>query len=258
MTDTNLPALSLIVPALNEEEVVKRVIDEIYAVASKNLSLFEIILIDDGSIDTTPDIFENIAKLNPQYTFIKNPRNLGLGESFKIGVNKAKYEYVMLLCGDGGMPAASLPAIFNLIGKEDLVIPYVTNLKKIKTQHRYALSKSYTFLLNTIFNLNIKYFNGLPVYPTEMLRKITITNSGFGFQAEILITLIKSGCTYSEVGVKGAEETGNSSAVSLKNLYTIFITFIGLVFKIASSHTLPKEEMERIRANLKGKPQKND
>ena len=91
-----------------------------------------------------------------------------------------------------------------------------------------------------------------------MLRKITITNSGFGFQAEILITLIKSGCTYSEVGVKGSEETGNSSAVSLKNLYTIFITFIGLVIKIASSDTLSKREMERIRANLKGNPQKND
>lgn len=253
MTNTNLPALSLIVPALNEEGVVNRVIDEIYAVASKTLSRFEIILIDDGSIDKTPDIFENIAKSNPQYTFIKNPKNLGLGESFKIGITKAKYEYIMLLCGDGGMPAASLPAIFNLIGKEDLVIPYVTNLKKIKTQRRYALSKTYTFLLNNIFNLNIKYFNGLPVYPTELLRKVNITNSGFGFQAEILITLIKSGCTYSEVGVEGAEETGNSKAVSLKNLFTIFITFIGLVVKIACSHTLPKEELERIRISLREK-----
>ena len=65
-----------------------------------------------------------------------------------------------------------------------------------------------------------------------MLDKISITSSGFGFQAEIIIKLLKSRCTYCQVEVKGAEETGRSNALKFKNILSVANTFLHLIKEI--------------------------
>ena len=143
----------------------------------------------------------------PKARAIHNPQNIGLGASYQRGVAEARCEYLMMLCGDGGMPAASLPPIFAAVGSADIVAPYVTNLKTIKSPVRYFTSRVYTNLLNLLFGQKIKYYNGLPVHRVDLLRQLRINSTGFGFQGEILTKLLRSGCSMTEVGVPGAEMT---------------------------------------------------
>ena len=240
-------SISLIVPALNEENVVGKVLESIYQATQEKFKEFEFILIDDGSIDQTGEIMELFAKKNPNVWVLHNPKNLGLGGSFKRGFSVAKHKYVMLLCGDGGLPAKSLPLIYDSIGEADLVIPYMTNLKQIKSPRRYLLSRTYTNLLNLIFGQNLHYYNGLPVYPRELLNAIEIKSNGFGFQAEILIKLLKSNCTYKQVGVWGAEETGRSFALKPRNIASVSRTFIRLIKEIQLSKPIPCETIQSFR-----------
>jgi glycosyltransferase involved in cell wall biosynthesis len=228
----NRSSVSVIVPALNEQVLIGEVVREILEQVEARFSDYEIILVDDGSTDDTGRIMDGIAAANARVRVIHNRPNLGFGRSFREGCKVATKEYIMLLCGDGGLPASSLPAIIDKIGTADIVIPYMTNLREIKTPFRYFLSRLYTFILNRLAGLNLNYFNGLPVNRRALLEGIELTSGGFGFQAEMLVKLIKSGHTYVEVGVLGAEKANRSVALRFTNWVSVGRTVLHLFSQI--------------------------
>jgi dolichol-phosphate mannosyltransferase len=234
VTDKIMHAASFIVPALDEEAVVDGVVRDIWATVDRLMGTYEIILIDDGSTDRTGQIMDRLASELPHVRVVHNKPNLGLGTSYRRGVAEAKLDYVMMLCGDGGVPAASLPPIIEKIGSADIVVPYMTNLKEIKTPMRYLISRSYTNLLNLLSGQRLHYYNGLPVHRRAFLNQITMTSSGFGFQGEILVKLLKSGCTYVQVGVPGAETTNKTSVFRLRNLLSVTKTLLLLVLELVT------------------------
>ncbi len=226
--------VTFVIPALNEEDVISQTVVDVHTVVSEHLQDYEIILVDDGSTDRTGALMEALAQELDRVRVIHNPRNLGLGESYKRGLEAARKPYLMMLCGDGGFPASSLPPVLEALGRADIVIPRISNLKQIKTPFRYFVSRSYTTLLNLLFGLRIGYYNGLPLHRVDLLRKIEITSDGFGFQAEILIKLIRAGCSYVEVAVPGAEQTQRSKALRLRNLVSVARTLAGLIVELAT------------------------
>jgi len=241
----NRSSVSVIVPALNEQVLIREVAGEIIEQIEDRFSDYEIILVDDGSTDDTGRIMDAIAAANPHVRVIHNRPNLGFGRSFSEGCKVATKEYIMLLCGDGGLPASNLPAIIDKIGTADIVIPYMTNLREIKTPFRYFLSRLYTFILNRLAGLNLNYFNGLPVNRRVLLEGIELTSSGFGFQAEMLVKLIKAGHTYVEVGVLGAEKANRSVALRLSNWLSVIRTVLHLFLQIRKAAVAGKPKPGR-------------
>jgi dolichol-phosphate mannosyltransferase len=223
---------SFVIPALNEEKVVEEVVRAVWETVSLHLEMFEIILIDDGSTDQTGQIMDRLASELPRMRVIHNATNLGLGAAYQRGVREAKLDHVMMLCGDGGLPAESLPSIIEKIGTADIVVPYMTNLSEIKTLMRYLISRTYTNLLNLLSGHRLHYYNGLPVHRRALLDQITITSSGFGFQGEILVKLLKSGCSYVQVGVLGAETTNKTSIFRVRNLFSVTATLLKLLLEL--------------------------
>ena len=221
--------ISLVVPALNEEDLITDTVRQILDVVEGRFRDYEIILINDGSADSTGLRMEDLARRYPKIRLIHNPTNVGLGASYRVGCAEARHEYVMMLCGDGGMPASSLPAIFDKVGSADIVVPYCVNLRRIKTPTRYLLSRAYTLLLNVLFGQRLRYYNGLQVHRLELVRSVANESDGFGFQGEILVKLLKAGRSYVEVGVEGAEKTNRSSALRLKNIASVVRTIASLL-----------------------------
>lgn len=240
-------SITIVLPALNEERVVGSVLEKIFAELDGKVRDFELLLIDDGSADSTATIMEAFAGTRRRVRVLRNEKNIGLGASYVRGVREARCEYVMLLCGDGGFPASSLAPVFERIGQADIVIPCMANLREIKTPLRYLLSRLYTGLLNLLFSQRLQYYNGLPVHRLELLRSVEITSSGFGFQGEILVKLLKSGCTYVEVAVLGAEQTKRSSALRVRNLVSVAGTLAHLLWEILRFKPIPKAVIEQAR-----------
>lgn len=230
MVSNKLPySVSFVVPALNEEVVFENMMRECWSMIDTLLETYEFILVDDGSTDRTGEIMDGLASELPHVSVLHNRPNLGLGAAYSRGVGAAKFDYVMMLCGDGAMPASSLPPILEKIGTADIVIPNITNLKALKTPFRYYASKAYTELLNILTGHRIGYYNGLPVHRRALLSQITGSNSGFGFSAEIIIKLLRSGCTFVEVDVPAREIKGRSTALRFKNMISVATTMIKLV-----------------------------
>jgi dolichol-phosphate mannosyltransferase len=243
-------SLTLIIPALNEEAVVRGVVEQVLAEVEGKVREYEVILINDGSTDATGEVLEQLARERRKIRVLHNPGNIGLGASYKRGVREARCQYVMLLCGDGGFPASSLPAVFEKIGQADIVVPYMSNLRQLKTPARYLLSRGYTSLLNFLFGFRLQYYNGLPVHRADLLRRITITSTGFGFQGEVLVKLLKSGCSHVQVAVLGAEHTRRSMALRPSNLISVARTLGHLLKEIVRFKPIPREDIESGRPDF--------
>lgn len=238
--------ISFIIPALNEEGVVETVIEQVMEkITAAQFLDYEVILINDGSTDRTGEVMELVAARHENVKVLHNAKNLRFGNSYKRGLSEARHDYVMLLCGDGGLPAASLPAIFECIGNADIVIPWMTNLREIKSLARYVLSRAYTILFNLMFGFRLHYYNGLPVHRRDLLQRIDITSGGFGFQAEILVKLLTSGCSYIEVGVQGAEEKKRSVAMRPRNWLSVSGTIVHLLLELVRFRRIPPEIIAR-------------
>jgi len=84
MTKNNQPLFSVVIPSYNREEIIKKAID---SVLSQSFQNFEIIVIDNGSTDSTKQIVESYASSKIKYFFQKgsgspaSPRNAGIRKS---------------------------------------------------------------------------------------------------------------------------------------------------------------------------------
>lgn len=216
--------LSIIVPALNEQNRIIESVNEAIA-AANDLSIdYEIILVDDGSIDSTWETMQSFKNSNKKVKAIKNPANLGIGASYKIGLIHANGDFVTWVPADLSHKKDSLVDAYSMLWSADMIIPLPSN-PHVRSIQRQFISKMFTFIVNYGSGLRIPYYNGLSVHRRELLNKIEIHSVGFGFQAEIIVKLLKQGATYRIVNTFIDErKEGKSKALTFRNFKEVAMT----------------------------------
>jgi glycosyltransferase involved in cell wall biosynthesis len=189
---------------------------------------YEVILVDDCSRDATLERMHELAKGDGRIRVLHNEVNRGLGGAYKRGMGAARLEHVILVPGDNGFPAASLAAILDRAGSADIVIPYVVN-QGARTRFRQIASSGFTTILNLLFGLSVRYYNGAVLHRTRLVQAIDIGTDGFAYQAEALVKLIAGGATYAHCPVTIQERVeGRSSALRLKTQLEVGRTILRL------------------------------
>src|SRR5579859_2957103 len=92
--------ISVVVPLFNEEESLKELCDWIIRVMKENNFSYEIILVDDGSNDTSWQVIEKLSSENPNIKGIKFRRNYGKSAALNEGFGEAKGEVVITMDAD--------------------------------------------------------------------------------------------------------------------------------------------------------------
>ena len=228
-SQTDRPKVSFVVPCYNEASNISDVILELdAAAAASGIASYEINVVDDCSTDNSARIVAARAVEKPYVHLISNQRNLGFGGAYKEGVKASTGTYVIMVPGDNAHPRASLIPILRQAGEADIIIPYVTN-PKTRSWRRRAVSWAFTRLMNTIFGLQVPYFNGTVLHKTDLLKTIEIQTNSFAYQAEALIKLIRSGASFASVGVE-IEEPPNKATTAFKprNVYRVVHTIFSL------------------------------
>jgi len=163
---------------------------------------YELLLFDDGSTDRTGAIMEGLAAADPRHIQVIHnvtPRNLG--GVYKQGIERARMEYLVMVPGDNENPGAAMQAPFDAIGRADIVLPYPVN-SAVRGFGRHLVSRVYVGLLNHLFGLHIRYYNGTVIHRTTNLKDLPIKTSSFAYQAEILVKLLCAGKSFVEVPIK--------------------------------------------------------
>lgn len=100
MTPPKLPSLSVFFPAYNDGGTIASMVITARTAARQITDDFELIVIDDGSRDYTPDILNELVGLVPELRVIRHQLNQGYGSALKDGFAAAKKQWVFYTDGD--------------------------------------------------------------------------------------------------------------------------------------------------------------
>jgi glycosyltransferase involved in cell wall biosynthesis len=222
-------SLSIVIPALNEEGNIQGSIDSVTSAAERHFDDYEIIIVNDGSTDRTPEIIQDNIVKNPRIRVITHEKPWGFGASYHDGRRHATMTYTVMVHGDNAFNKDTLSNFFSEAGKADVICGYIANLAA-RNWTRRAISFSYTTAMNMLFCMHLKYFNGLQIHRTEWLQRANIESDGFGFQAELLIKAIKGGHSYLQVPTIHTERPGGGETkiFKTKNIRSVARTVAGL------------------------------
>lgn len=228
--ENNKSGYTVIIPAFNEEENIKDAVNNTIKIFKKSKSTenYEVLIIDDGSVDKTGSIADGMSNQNKRIKVIHNNKNLGLGKSVCRGIAKASEEFLTVFPGDNDMSSESLVELINARRQADIVFSYPKDTS-VRSYLRRFLSYLFVRIMNILFGLKLKYYNGPFICRSKIIKKMKLISSGFNIYAEMKIRLIRAGYSYKEIPFQlSGRKHGKSKAFKLKNILRIFYTTIVL------------------------------
>jgi dolichol-phosphate hexosyltransferase len=197
--------LSILMPAYNEERTIGPVIEELLAVAYP--CEIELIVVDDGSTDQTPELLAELSALSdPRVTVHSHPTNLGKGAAVRTAAALASGTHVLPFDADFEYEPEDIPRLLApmLRGRCDVV--YGVRLfgnNTVYRSYRYAVGNRFlTRVTNILYNSYLSDLHTcLKLMPLPLLRRLTLTETGFGLDTEITALLLKQGVRPFEVPV---------------------------------------------------------
>jgi glycosyltransferase involved in cell wall biosynthesis len=220
--------ISIFVPAYNEAAHLEGAIADIAEAAEAALEDYEILLVDDGSTDGTAVLADHLAQQRPKLRVIHQPINRGIAAGYARAVEVARFESFGFLPSDREIDATSIKDILAAVGSAEIVVPYHGN-PEARPPYRRLLTSTSTALVNRLFGLRVRYFQGPCVYPTELARALPKTAGGFYFVTQMLVHALCAGHSYVEVALFHQERAhGRSTAVSLRNIVKALRTIAAL------------------------------
>jgi glycosyltransferase involved in cell wall biosynthesis len=209
-----MAAVSVVIPAYNEEEAIGSVIDQVISVMGKAGIAHEIIVVDDGSTDKTVQIVQERA-----VQLVRHPFNKGYGAALKTGMRKAKYDTIAIIDADGTYPVEDLPKLVSGIGEWDMVVgARVSEKAKILPLRKLAkwfLTQLANYLVGTpIPDLN----SGLRVFKKDIaMRFYHVLPSGFSFTVTITLALLNNDYLVQYVPIRYYERRGKSKIKPIRD-----------------------------------------
>jgi len=223
------PTLSIVMPALNEERAIHSAVRSTLAAFDELDVAGEVIVIDDGSTDSTGMIVADESARDERVRLVRHEKPQGVGASFWDGVRHARGEFVCMLPGDNENDPVEIIRYLELMDHVDIVVPFVLN-KETRSAFRNALSYAYQTIINTSFRVRFNYTNGTVLYRRCVLDEVTARSSGFFYQTDLLVRLVKRGYLFAEVPYRlKIREHGQSRAISLKSLWCVMRGYLRLV-----------------------------
>ena len=192
---TTVLSLSVIIPAFNEEKIIERSIRLLRDELRSFCPDFEIIVIDDGSTDTTKEILSQLKKDISQLVIFSIAHNRGLGFAIRTGLSLASKELVFYT--DADMPVAykELRKAVNRLDHSGSDIVLGTRIdRSAESILRVIVSCVYNWLIRFLFGLKTRDINfAFKLMKRRVVECLDLTANGGFIDAEIVIQAVYLG-----------------------------------------------------------------
>ena len=224
--------ISVVIPLLNEEESLPELEAWIRRVVEPLGYTYEIIMVDDGSKDSSWQVIENLARQNPNVKGIKFRRNYGKSAALNTGFQAAQGDVVITMDADLQDSPDEIPALYKMIVEDGFDL--VSGWKK--TRHdpfsKTFPSKFFNAATRYVSGISLHDFNcGLKAYKKDVVKCIEVYGEMHRY-----IPLIAKGAGFGNIGEKvvahQARKYGSTKFGGIKRgliglLDLMSITFVG-------------------------------
>ena len=215
--------ISVVIPAYNEEGGLGDVVRGLRESMGRSGRPFEIIVVDDGSRDRTPEVARDLG-----VTVVTHETNRGYGAALKTGIRAARGEYILICDGDGTYPPESIPGLLGRAGAHDMVVAARTGPSvEIPIFRRLAkgiLRRLAIYLSESeIPDLN----SGLRVFRREAaLAFFPILPAGFSFTTTITLAMLCNEGSVAYVPINYSKRRGRSKIRPLRDTLNFLILIL--------------------------------
>jgi len=200
--------LSVVIPVFNEAETLLEILNRVQAESTEK----EIIIVDDYSTDGTRAVLKKLES-NAGIRVLYHERNKGKGAALRTGFAAASGEIVIIQDADLEYDPAEYARLLQPIvdGKADVVYGsrfMGADSHRVLYFWHYAGNRFLTLLSNCFTNLNLSDMETCyKAFRRDILHKIEIEESRFGFEPEITAKVARAKCRVYEVGISYSGRT---------------------------------------------------
>jgi len=219
-------SISVFFPAFNDEQTIAALVHKALAILAELSDDYEVLVIDDGSVDNTGHIVDELSKAYPQVTAIHHQHNLGYGAALQSGFRNATKELVFYTDGDGQYDVAELRRMLPLMNDEvDVVNGYKT--ARADSRKRKVIGGIYNSVARLIFQLPIRDVDcDCRLIRRSVLGKISPLPSSGAACVHLVRELAAKGANFAEIEVAHyARLHGESQFFTLSNVTKSLIDF---------------------------------
>jgi len=229
--------ISVILPIYNEEKIISATIAEILKKLPKYAECFEIIAVDDGSSDKTPNILESLAKKYKNIHIVTHKPNQGYGAALQNGIQSAKYSWVFFMDADLQFDINDIVQLIPHSEAFDLIVGYRKD--RADVPRRIFMSHIYNTIVRMMFPLPVRDVD----CAFKLMRKSTVLDLGklsnsFFVSSELMIKAALQGARITELPVKHLPRTLGHSKVTPNQIFKTVRDLLYIYFKTLAPRVL--------------------
>ena len=228
----SISKFSLILPIYNEEKIIEKSIDQILKLQSDNNYLFEIIIVNDGSSDTTHEILKKF-KQNDNLKIIDHSKNYGYGRALKTAISKSTYDNIFITDIDGTYPNDRIVEFFfefssnnfdMLVGSRSLMN---SGIPLIRKPPKYLINKLANYLVQyKIPDLN----SGFRIFKKTLYKKYqNLLPDGFSFTSTITLAFLSEFKKVEYKSINYEKRVGKSKIHPIKDTFNFVILILRVI-----------------------------
>ncbi len=216
------PFLSIVIPAYNEALRIGTTLEKVRQYLDSRNFACELIIVDDGSRDETPEILERFQERHPGVRVLRNEPNCGKGFTVRRGVLAARGEYVLFTDADLSAPIEETNKLLGALestGADAAVGSRALNRRLIGIHQPWSREMG-----GRVFNLLVRILTGLSIHDTQcglkLFRRASTERAfelqrvtGFGFDPEVLFLIERIGGRIVEVPVRWNNVEGTKVSI---------------------------------------------
>ena len=211
------PAVSVVLPTLNEKEGVRVCIEQIKETV-ESLGMTTEIIVSDSSTDRTPEIARELGAT------VITPKKNGYGNAYKYAFEHVRGEYVAIGDADTTYDFGELPKLLETAIEKDADMVLGSRLEgEIKSGsmpplHQYIGNPLLTRFLNTFYDAGVSdAHSGMRVIKRDALEQLELQSGGMEFASEMIMDAAEKGLTIEEVPITYHERIGDATLESFSD-----------------------------------------
>ena len=232
-------AVSIFFPCYNDSKSIERLIKTASSVIEKYTSIYEIIVVDDASTDSSRKVLGRLVKKYKKLKLIFHQKNLGYGGALRSGFKAAKYELIFYTDGDGQYDISELPILLSLMSKD---VDFINGIKMSRHDPNYRV------VIGNLYSFFIRWFFWIPISDIDcdfrlirkrVIKKLDLKCSSGAICIELVKKAQRAGAKFREVSIHHLERKfGVSQFFRVKRILSTFGEIFSLWFKLVAFYQL--------------------